>query len=110
MKPVASIPALAMALIIGPAVLSTPAAACIPPAGGCCTGSPFARTQNGTAYTCKVTACSTGGHIDRRERCYIAAPRGLPPIAPQRPTIPGTGTHLPAGQTIPGTKSGSTQK
>ena len=34
MKPVASIPILAMGLVMGPAVWS-PAVACIPPAGGC---------------------------------------------------------------------------
>jgi hypothetical protein len=79
MKPVISIPILTVALVTVSAALSS-AVACIPPAGGCCT-----ETENGKGYTCKVTICSIGGHLDRKEHCYHKVPGAGLSVQPHRP-------------------------
>ena len=109
MTPLLSLPILTAALLALSAAM-TEAVACTPPPGGCCTGAPFNKTQNGIQYTCKITSCLTGPRLESKESCFPKVPGAGLPVLPPSATVPGQGTPIPkGGGTIPGT-SGSTHE
>jgi hypothetical protein len=108
MKPMISIPILAVALVTVSAA-STPASACAPKPGQCCSGEMF--SENGK--TCRITSCAGEGKfftVDTKKQCWFSVPDvriDNPTVSiPRPPLLSGSlGAHL-----IPGGSGGSTHR
>jgi hypothetical protein len=104
MKPMMLIPILAVSLVAASASL-TPASACAPRPGQCCTSPVF--RENGKY--CQLTQClgTSGGGLTRDKNCWFTdQPINENPVPPVRPRTPSGGWTV---HTVPGS-SGTTHQ